>query len=190
MKKTIIMIRHGFKTKDNHITFDCLKEILHNGINRVGNEVNRIQLGSACIRTSETAMAFATWLTCNGGRIKSPILPADARFGSDELFGQMVTEKFKKYVKEGVSNVNALYHSANPLDFNRWANDMKSALIAIYDQLDDGDVCFSATHSPTIEMICSRVRGFALNTLELDFKELQGVTFTQGADGQITAELL
>lgn len=183
------MVRHGNKTPDNHITADCLLGIVHHGIFGIGNGVNRIQLGSSCVRTAETVMAFATWLTMNNGRLSGPIIPSDLRLGSDELFSpaKMITPSFIANVKAGMSNFVALKESADRRDFSNWASIMRSALYNVFDQLNEGDICFSATHSPTIEMLAN---SFGIDGSTLNFKELRGVTFTQEDNGTIDVEII
>lgn len=178
--KTIVMIRHGFKTEDGkHITKECREEIRRNGINGVfSNTVTRIHEGSACIITRETVTPFIEHVQNKGIHIKNPILRADPRFGSDELVAKMVTPAFKEARKSGKSNFTALKKTATPKNFARWSSEAYQALLDLFNQLEEDDVCLSATHSPIIEMILKEYTA-QLWQVPSDFqiKELQGIKF-------------
>lgn len=182
--KTIKMIRHGLKTADNHITAECLEGIRKYGIPGLYANINRFHKGSACVRTEETSLAVADWVKDNCGNVNQEFLEADARFGSDAMFAEMITPDFKAMRAEtGKGNFEVLRKTSKTEDFERWSVGMYQALEDAFDQLDDGDVCIIATHSPTVEMLVNRILGG--NLVDLQTKELEGVTFFQDDHGTI-----
>jgi len=182
MAKKIKFIRHGFKTADGkHITPECLQDIRENGIPGVGIEVNRLHEGSDCIRTFETGEAFVDWVNANGGEVNESYIARDPRFGSDELFSKMVTPEFKAMRKEtGKGNFEVLKSTASFKNFNNWMIDLGTALMDVFNQLQEGDICLLPSHSPIVEMLVNEVLGG--NLVDLNTKELQGVTFVQSDD--------
>lgn len=156
--KIIIFSRHGDKTPDNHITDECLQRIIKDGMPGLHSGessfpvVNTLQLGSACVRSTETAYAAAVWVLTHGGKITKH-LPADPRLGSDELFRELYTPEIKEQIKaNGWKNYEALVE-ANPTGLKQFEDGIIDAIKEMFKQMAVGDICLSVSHSPTVETI-------------------------------------
>jgi hypothetical protein len=93
--KIILMSRHGDKTPENHITNECLANVINYGMPGIDSRINIFQHGTNCVRSEETGYAAVIWILTNGGKI-SKHLPADSRLGSDELFKELFTDEVKE----------------------------------------------------------------------------------------------
>jgi len=148
--KVIIFSRHGDKTLDNHITLECLNEIMMNGMPGLTHRINTIQHGSACVRSDETASAAAIWILKNGGKITKH-LSADPRLGSDEIFAELFNPEIKNRMKEnGWKNYETIV-KANSAGSKKFEKGVAEAIYEMFAQMKPGDIALSANHSPTVE---------------------------------------
>ena len=186
--KVIYMIRHGIKGLGDqvmHITPDCLRGILLNGIQGVPNNVNRVHLGSDCVRTRETITAFAGWLVANGGHINGQLIQPDARLGSDSMFKEMFPAPIKAIKEEkGLSNFGALMHN-DRRKVSQWHNDVLRAMRKIFWTISDNDIVAVPTHSPIIEIAMNIILEGKLDP-QMAIAELQWARFEQHSNGSIT----
>ncbi|MCX6794446.1 MAG: hypothetical protein NTY31_00370 [Candidatus Falkowbacteria bacterium] len=149
--KIIVFSRHGDKTPENHITLNCLKGIIENGMEGLDPRINVLQLGSACIRSTETAGAAALWISINGGKI-SKYLPVDARLGSDKLFQDLYTPEIKEQMKANDwKNYEAL-SKANLDGLINFKIGVAAAVEKMFKKMRFGDIALSVSHSPTVEV--------------------------------------
>jgi hypothetical protein len=190
--KTVLMIRHGRKNGEN-IDPQALEDIRTHGIPGIA-QINRIHRGSDLIRTWETVSAYSEWLTEKAGTIDHgtrPILPSDPRLGSDELFKEMLAAApgFMEAVKAGMTQFAAIKQLAPREQFQQWSEAAQQALLDIFAQLDDSDVCLSSGHTPMIEMVANVCLLWQLSE-SITLKELEGFRFEMGNDGMITVWLL
>jgi len=148
--RVIVFSRHGDKTPDNHITDECIKSIIENGMPGLDSRISVIQDGSACIRSTETALAAEKWIRNKGGAIVRH-LPVDERLGSDQLFQDLFTPEIKEQMKtNGWKNYETLVNARidGLMIFEQAVAD---AVNDMFKHMNAGDIALSVSHSPTVE---------------------------------------
>lgn len=188
--KKVIMVRHARKIGEV-IDPVALAEIRRQGIPALrGVAVNRIHAGSEFVRTRQTVEAYMAWLEGRGSKVQLPALPADSKLGSEEMFGEILQlPNIMNEMKKGPSQFGALKRVASSEQFRRWSKSAWDALLGIFDQIDDGDVCLSVGHTPLIEMVANVHLNWQLPE-ETALKELEGFSFEQSEDGAIMVSRL
>lgn len=148
--KVILLSRHGDKTPNNHITDECLKNIMEKGMPGLTPDINVIQHGSACVRSDETVSAAMIWILKNGGRIGRH-LSADQRLGSDQFFQDLFTPEIKEQMKvSGWGNYETLVN-ARPDGLMIFEKGVAEGINSMFNNMETGDICLSVSHSPTVE---------------------------------------
>jgi hypothetical protein len=182
--KIIIFSRHGDKTPDNHITSECLQEIISNGMPHLDSRINVLQHGSALPRTEETALAAAIWITRNGGTITKH-LPADERLGSDRMFQELYTEEIKKKMKTyGYKNYEALVEG-NIGGLMVFEVEVGEAVYTMFDNMTPGDIALSANHSPTVEAAFNYFSTPENGDIKMSIASLDGIIIAQDEEEKI-----
>ncbi len=150
--RIILFSRHGDKTPENHITTECLLNIIENGMPGLDFRINVLQLGSACARSTETAYAAATWILNHGGQI-TKYLPTDSKLGSDKLFKELYPDEVKEKMNaNGWKNYETLV-KANRDGLKRFEKGVSETVWEMFNQMEIGDIALSISHSPTVECI-------------------------------------
>jgi len=178
--RILFIFRHGYKTPDNHVTVECLQDIVKNGIPGAGRNINVIHLGSEYIRTRETVEALTIWLLNQGVNVFEYPIPSDDRLGNSEVF-KLYTSETKEIMKAKNLNNYQILAQLQPDILKDWEKDLRDVVNDIFDMLADGDVCAVPCHSPTVEAIYNVFAD--KKDPNMFVKELEGIFLVEDEEG-------
>lgn len=184
--KIAFISRHGKKTEDgNHITIECLKNIIENGIPSAPKGINLIHLGSYFIRTEETVLALALWVMSNGGKIEAYI-NRDERLGNEEIFDLYDSGTRAIIAEKKLSNYEAM-EQLHPDQLRSWNKELKSFVTELFEFMEPGDICAVPCHTPTVECLFNLFAADEEKDSKMNVPELGGICLIQTADGAVHA---
>jgi|GEM_PF-1507947 len=187
--KIIFVFRHGKKTEDGkHITVECLKSIVENGVPGASTNINTIHRGSAFVRTEETVLALKLWIMRNGGEFLDCLglvnddLSADPRLANEKVFKVFTPEILGKKKSEGLSNYEVMEKYCKE-DFEGYQYDLRQIIEDLLEnRVCEGDVCAVPAHTPTVEIIYNTFT--AEKDPKFEAKELEGIFVVEDEKGE------
>ncbi len=182
--KVLFIFRHGYKASDNHITLECLQDIMKNGVPGAAPNINVIHLGSEFVRTRETVEALVIWLLRNGVKIHERPIPSDYRLGNSEIFGLYNVETKTNMQAQGLNNYQALAQ-LHPDALKDWKEELEGCMEEAFDMLEEGDVCAVPCHSPTVEAVYNIFSADGQKDPNMYIKELEGIFLVEDENGNI-----
>lgn len=192
---TLFFVRHGQKTDDGvHITEENLAGIRANGIpslKEYESRINVIHLGTDLVRTQETVLAYAEYLSKTYGT-EPKFLEKTEKLGSELMWSEKMFvrdhPKYEAYFGSKDSFVKTWQARETPEVFQKWGSYFVTTLQAeIFDKLNDGDFAITINHTPTIEAINCSISG------EEDcpnMKVLEGIMITKDSDNKLSVKRL
>jgi len=184
--KIALIFRHGKKTQDGeHITIECLRNIIENGVPGVSVNINSIHHGSYFIRTEETVLALALWIMSNGGKINN-YFTKDERLGNKTIFDLYDSATRAKISELGLSNYEAM-EQLHPKQLKDWNKELKQFVKELFDLMENGDIMAVPCHTPTVECLFNL---FAINNekdSKMNVPELGGICLVKTSNGIIHA---
>lgn len=135
-------------------------------------------------RTIQTALHF-----CHGLGYTPETMPPVPEIGTDGLFTEIATPKFRELVKAGASNFVAFLHAHPSEKCVVWANYMAQGVQTMFDLIKEGETAIAFGHSPIIELAAAWATWSQnLSLLPDHFRHLgdmEGIEFIQRDDGSV-----
>lgn len=187
--KTIYLIAPGVKGENRHITEECQQSIETNGIPGIP-VVNRLQINMSIALAEQTIEAFEAWLLYKHSKaISEPPINSDPFIGLEAReISLLITEEVKRALKEEDS-IRTLYQAIKyygPKDaFSSIGLNAMKAILHMFMQMKEEDVCLSISLSPIIEMV---FEWFSQENIKKEIVSLSGIKIVQ--EGKTTSAVL
>lgn len=134
------------------------------------------------IRTLQTLYAFTSGLGYS-----VPLMPAVEEIGTNELFAEFATPKFRESVARGASNFEAILATYGEKDATRLTARFTQGVQIMFAQMSHGETGIAFGHSPCIELVAWAIGGFCTLPDELSkLNDMEGIVLQMADDGTIT----
>ena len=181
MAKTLITHRHSEKTPDGqHISAAGRQVANVNAALYYRGKIVHHLFWSPLIRTTETAISMMV----NNAAFDNAMMHVPGYgLGSQDTMGLIITDKFKDLLAGGLSNLEALFASAEPNIIKVLAEETEEGLRRMFAQMSDNELGVGVFHDPLISLAAKRLGLKDARSLEV----MEAIVFTMNDDGVITA---